>query len=67
LLTFGGAYSNHIRAVAAIKDFFARNRIALERVYVAKMMYGVFTLVTGRAFDPGTRLLIVITGAPGPE
>lgn len=43
-------------------DFTARHGLPLDRTYVAKMLYGVFTLVREGAFAPGTRVAAVITG-----
>ena len=47
--------------------FAGRHGIPLERVYVAKMMYGLFALVDQGAFAPGSRIVAVVTGPPGPE
>ncbi|MFC8918998.1 1-aminocyclopropane-1-carboxylate deaminase/D-cysteine desulfhydrase [Streptomyces sp. NPDC047821] len=47
-------------------DFEARHRLAIERIYVAKMLYGLLTLVQEGAFPPGTALAAVITGRPEP-
>lgn len=44
-------------------DFITRHGIELERVYVAKMLYGLTTLAQEGAFAPGTRVVAVITGA----
>ncbi|MFE4589838.1 1-aminocyclopropane-1-carboxylate deaminase/D-cysteine desulfhydrase [Streptomyces laurentii] len=40
--------------------------LAIERLYVAKMLHGVVTLAAEGAFAPGTRIAAVITGAPEP-
>ncbi|MDT0453008.1 1-aminocyclopropane-1-carboxylate deaminase/D-cysteine desulfhydrase [Streptomyces hesseae] len=61
----GGGYaktSPELEAFAA--DFASRHGIELERVYVAKMLYGLTTLAQEGAFAPGTRVVTVITGAP---
>ncbi|MDR7384517.1 hypothetical protein [Promicromonospora iranensis] len=39
----------------------------LDRVYVAKMMYGVYDLVAQGRFAPVTTVLAVVTGPPGPQ
>ncbi|MFC4584863.1 1-aminocyclopropane-1-carboxylate deaminase/D-cysteine desulfhydrase [Sphaerisporangium corydalis] len=49
-----------------IGDFAARHGLLLDRVYVAKMMYGIFELVAKGAYRPGTRIVVVVTGGPGP-
>ncbi|MFI6519353.1 1-aminocyclopropane-1-carboxylate deaminase/D-cysteine desulfhydrase [Spirillospora sp. NPDC050679] len=47
---------------AFITDFADRHGIVLDRVYVAKMLHGVYTLAARGAFPPGTRLLAIVTG-----
>ncbi|GAA1351766.1 1-aminocyclopropane-1-carboxylate deaminase/D-cysteine desulfhydrase [Streptomyces beijiangensis] len=46
------------------EDFEGRHGVAVERVYVAKMLLGLLTLTEEGAFPPGTRLAAVITGRP---
>lgn len=43
-------------------DFAARHAIALDRVYVAKMMYGLYARVAAGEFPPGTTVVAVLTG-----
>ncbi|HEY7147556.1 MAG TPA: pyridoxal-phosphate dependent enzyme [Streptosporangiaceae bacterium] len=64
---FGGFARRTADLDGFIADFLAKHRVALEWVYVAKMLYGVFSLVERGAFDPGSRLVVVITGTPGAE
>ena len=64
---FGGFARKTADLDSFVADFFARHGVKLEWVYVAKVLYGVFALIEKGTFDPGTRLLVVITGAPGPE
>lgn len=45
-----------------VKSFAQKHGLTLDWVYVAKMMFGIFTLVERRAFDPGTWIAAVITG-----
>ncbi|MDF9815568.1 pyridoxal-phosphate dependent enzyme [Streptomyces sp. SPB162] len=47
---------------AFAEDFAVRHGLAPDRVYVAKMLHGLFTLVDEGAFPPGTRLAAVVTG-----
>ena len=48
---------------AFAEDFAARHGLPeLERVYVAKMLYGLTALAERGAYPPGTRLVAVITG-----
>ncbi|MBB5872497.1 1-aminocyclopropane-1-carboxylate deaminase [Allocatelliglobosispora scoriae] len=59
---FGG-YAKSTPALAAfIEDFHTRHGLHLDRVYVAKMLAGVFDLVESGYFPPGTRLAAIITG-----
>jgi 1-aminocyclopropane-1-carboxylate deaminase len=51
---------------AFMADFAHRHEIRLERVYVAKMMYGLFELIGQGAVRPGSRIVAVVTGPPGP-
>ncbi|MCX2969586.1 MULTISPECIES: 1-aminocyclopropane-1-carboxylate deaminase/D-cysteine desulfhydrase [Streptomyces] len=43
-------------------DFEQRHGLALDRVYVAKLLLGLTTRATEGAFPPGTRVAAVITG-----
>ncbi|WP_248964076.1 1-aminocyclopropane-1-carboxylate deaminase/D-cysteine desulfhydrase [Sphaerisporangium perillae] len=63
---FGGYARRTPELDAFIEDFAARHGLTLERVYVAKMMYGIFALVAAGAFAPGTRVVTVVTGGPEP-
>ncbi len=45
-----------------MSDFERRHGIALEWIYVAKMMYGLFTLIDAGQFDDGAVIVAVITG-----
>ncbi|MFH8625585.1 1-aminocyclopropane-1-carboxylate deaminase/D-cysteine desulfhydrase [Streptomyces vietnamensis] len=61
----GGGYARVSPALEAFaQDFEARHGLAIERLYVAKMLYGLTTLAEEGAFPAGTRLAAVITGAP---
>ncbi|CAM5438404.1 1-aminocyclopropane-1-carboxylate deaminase/D-cysteine desulfhydrase [Streptomyces narbonensis] len=51
---------------AFAQDFEARHGLAIERLYVAKMLHGLVTLAEEGAFPAGTRLAAVVTGAPEP-
>ncbi|MDH2424944.1 pyridoxal-phosphate dependent enzyme [Sphaerisporangium sp. TRM90804] len=61
---FGGYARSTPELDAFVRDFGERHGVALDRVYVGKMMYGVFALAARGAFAPGTRVVAVITG-PG--
>ncbi|MEU8519249.1 pyridoxal-phosphate dependent enzyme [Streptomyces sp. NBC_01216] len=61
----GGGYARSTAALDAFaRDFEARHELAIERLYVAKMLFGLFTLAQEGAFAPGTTLAAVITGGP---
>ena len=60
----GGGYARSTPELDAFgADFAARHGLALEPVYVAKMLHGVFTLAAEGAFAPGTKIAAVVTGA----
>jgi 1-aminocyclopropane-1-carboxylate deaminase len=46
------------------QDFEDRHGLPVERLYVAKLLYGLVALADERAFAPGTTLAAVITGTP---
>jgi 1-aminocyclopropane-1-carboxylate deaminase len=52
---------------AFARDFEDRHQLAVERVYVAKLLSALCALTEEGAFAPGTRLAAVITGRPFPE
>jgi 1-aminocyclopropane-1-carboxylate deaminase len=60
----GGGYARSTPELDAFgADFAARHGLALEPVYVAKMLHGIFTLAAEGAFAPGTKIAAVVTGA----
>ena len=59
---FGGFARGTPELAAFAADFAARHGLTPEPVYVAKMLYGIFTLAREGAFPPGTRVAAVITG-----
>ncbi|GIH28240.1 1-aminocyclopropane-1-carboxylate deaminase [Acrocarpospora phusangensis] len=61
---FGGYARTNAQLSSFIDDFHDRHGILLDRVYVAKMMYGVFDLIESGAFASGTALVAVVTGGP---
>lgn len=63
-----GGYARTTPALDAFaEDFGARHGLAIERLYVAKMLHGLVTLAEEGAFAPGTRIAAVVTGAPEPQ
>ncbi|WP_309235561.1 pyridoxal-phosphate dependent enzyme [Streptomyces sp. TRM64462] len=63
---FGGFARSTPELEAFAEDFGARHGFAVERVYVAKMLYGLVALAEEGAFPPGTSVAAVITGRPEP-
>lgn len=59
---FGGFAKRTPELDTFIADFDERHGLMLDWVYVAKMLYGVFTLVERSAFAPGTSIVAVVTG-----
>jgi 1-aminocyclopropane-1-carboxylate deaminase len=59
---FGGYARTAPGLDAFADDFEARHQLPVERVYVAKMLYGLTTLAADGAFSPGTAVAAVITG-----
>jgi 1-aminocyclopropane-1-carboxylate deaminase len=64
---FGGFARKNAELEAFISDFHARHGLALEWVYVAKMMYGIYALAQAGEFEPGSRVAAVITGPPAAD
>ncbi|MFJ3302998.1 1-aminocyclopropane-1-carboxylate deaminase/D-cysteine desulfhydrase [Streptomyces sp. NPDC086549] len=64
---FGG-YARTTPALDAFaEDFGQRHGLPVERLYVAKMLYGLVTLADEGAFPSGTTVAAVVTGRPFPE
>jgi 1-aminocyclopropane-1-carboxylate deaminase len=59
---FGGYARRTPELTGFIADFQRRNGLALDWVYVAKMMYGIYALAERGALAAGTSLIAVITG-----
>jgi 1-aminocyclopropane-1-carboxylate deaminase len=51
---------------AFAEDFEARHGLPVERLYVAKLLYGLVALTAEDAFPRGTTVAAVITGSPFP-
>ncbi|GHA33985.1 1-aminocyclopropane-1-carboxylate deaminase [Streptomyces tauricus] len=61
---FGGYARTPPELDAFAADFEQRHDLPVERLYVAKSLYGLVTLAAEGAFQPGTTLAAVITGRP---
>lgn len=64
---FGGYARTTPELDAFAEDFERRHGLAVERLYVAKMLYGLVALAEEGAFPRGTTVAAVITGAPFPH
>jgi 1-aminocyclopropane-1-carboxylate deaminase len=63
---FGGYARRRPELDAFSAGFLARHGLALDRVYTAKMMYGIFALAQRGAFPAGTTIVALITGSADP-
>ncbi|WP_327086312.1 pyridoxal-phosphate dependent enzyme [Nonomuraea sp. NBC_01738] len=61
-LQLGYHFGGYARTTPALRAF--ADERGLERIYVAKMLWGVLDLVRQGAFAPGTRIVAVVTGQP---
>ncbi|MGP4050108.1 1-aminocyclopropane-1-carboxylate deaminase/D-cysteine desulfhydrase [Streptomyces sp. 2A115] len=61
---FGGYARTTPELDAFAEDFERRHALRVERLYVAKLLYGLVALVEERAFPRGTTIAAVITGSP---
>jgi 1-aminocyclopropane-1-carboxylate deaminase len=59
---FGGYAKQKPGLIAFIDDFADRHGLQLDRIYGAKMMYGIFDLVESGRFASGSVIVAVITG-----
>ena len=59
---FGGFARRSAALCAFIADFEERHALALDWVYVAKMMYGIVTLAQQGRFPGGSTIVALITG-----
>lgn len=64
---FGGYGRTGPALEAFAEDFAARHGLAVERLYVAKMLYALVALAEEGAFAPGTTVAAVVTGRPDPD
>ncbi|MFJ2238650.1 1-aminocyclopropane-1-carboxylate deaminase/D-cysteine desulfhydrase [Streptomyces sp. NPDC087859] len=61
---FGGYARTTPELDAFAEDFEGRHGVGVERLYVAKLLYGLVALSEGDSFPAGTKVVAVITGAP---
>ncbi|WP_405692569.1 MULTISPECIES: 1-aminocyclopropane-1-carboxylate deaminase/D-cysteine desulfhydrase [unclassified Streptomyces] len=63
---FGGYARTTPELHAFADDFEDRHGLPVERLYVAKLLYGLTVLAGEGAFAPGSTVTAVVTGRPGP-
>jgi 1-aminocyclopropane-1-carboxylate deaminase len=67
-LETGYHFGGYARRTAELDRFAAgferRHGVPLDRVYVAKMLYGVYDLAARGALAPGSSVVAVVTGSP---
>ncbi|MEU3185371.1 pyridoxal-phosphate dependent enzyme [Streptomyces sp. NPDC006923] len=64
---FGGFARTPPALNAFAEDFEDRHGLPVERLYVAKMLYGLTALAEEGAFPPGSSVAAVVTGPPEPS
>ena len=61
---FGGYARTTAELDAFAEDFEERHGVTVERLYVAKLLYGVVSIAEEGGFPRGTAVAAVVTGAP---
>jgi len=64
---FGGYARTTPELEEFARDFEDHHGLAVERLYVAKLLYGLVALAAEGAFPRGTTLAAVVTGTPFPS
>ncbi|CAL9456133.1 1-aminocyclopropane-1-carboxylate deaminase/D-cysteine desulfhydrase [Streptomyces sp. enrichment culture] len=64
---FGGYARTNPELEAFARDFEERHGLPVERLYVAKLLYGLVTLAEEGVFTRGSTIAAVVTGRPFPE
>jgi len=59
---FGGYAKENRVLLSFMNSFYEENKIPLDFVYTAKMMFGVYDLVKNNYFPPGSHILCIHTG-----
>jgi len=59
---FGGYAKKTNELISFMKGFYAENKIELDFVYTAKMMFGVYNLIQKNDFPEGSKILCIHTG-----
>lgn len=65
-IEFGFHFGGYAKTKPELDDFVSwfaeQHGMQLDRVYVAKMMFGIYALAERGSFAPGTRIVAVVTG-----
>lgn len=59
---FGGYAKKTEELISFMNDFYAKNKISLDFVYTAKMMFGINDLIRKKYFPEGSKILCIHTG-----
>jgi 1-aminocyclopropane-1-carboxylate deaminase len=59
---FGGYAKETDELLSFINRFYSTHAIPLDFVYTAKMMFGMYDLISKKYFEPGSRILCIHTG-----
>lgn len=59
---FGGYGKTTLELMTFIKSFQTRTTIILDNVYMGKLLYGIYNLVTKNYFGSGSKILVLHTG-----
>jgi 1-aminocyclopropane-1-carboxylate deaminase len=59
---FGGYAKKTNELISFMKSFYEENKIELDFVYTAKMMFGVKDLIQKKYFSAGSKILCIHTG-----
>jgi 1-aminocyclopropane-1-carboxylate deaminase len=59
---FGGYAKTTKELLSFIKSFQASNNVLLDSVYMGKLMWGVYDVMTKGYFRPGSRVLVLHSG-----
>lgn len=59
---FGGFAKKNDELIEFIVQFERDHAIQLDRVYVAKMMYGIYSMIENKEFEAGCTIVALVTG-----
>lgn len=59
---FGGYAKKSDELLSFMNQFYSNHSIPLDFVYTAKMMFGMYDLISKKYFEPGSKILCVHTG-----